>query len=153
MYQGAKCPTIFKLQIVQKFYLSFSLFPSKYKCLFSIITLGVVIQFPKPEGLMHDRLNDADFGRKLIFLQREGETGEPGEKPTESVWNQPISAHVRAIEPGLQWRKAWVMTTVPTWLSSNLTPSPLSFPLIPSHFSHPVLSLIVQGEKHFWLQQ
>ena len=77
MYQGAKCPTIFKLQIVQ----NFSLFPFKYKCLFSIIMIGVVIQFPKPEGLMHDRLNDADFGRKLIFRRGRVKLENPDKNP------------------------------------------------------------------------
>ena len=49
----------------------------------------------EPERFMNNTLDDTGFGGKVDFCGWR-KTGEHGEKPSVSDWDQPITAHVRA---------------------------------------------------------
>ena len=62
--------------------------------LFNVATWGVLPSLSSQRHVIN-ALDDTDFGRKVDFCGGR-KTGEPGENPSESDWDQPISAHVRA---------------------------------------------------------
>ena len=64
--------------------------------LFNVVTLNKKWLPSLPsQRLVINMLDDSDLGGKIDFYGGR-KTGEPGESPSESDWDQPITAHVRA---------------------------------------------------------
>ena len=66
---------------------------------------------------MINMLDNTDFGMKVDFSGG-GQTGELGDKPSKSDWDQSISAHVWAQD----WTRVTVVGGVDDDYCANLTP-------------------------------